>query len=612
MTRPQWFVLAVLGMIGGLTAGAPASTETMPVEDVTPGMRGTGVTVFHGTERSEFDVEILGVLTNSMGPQRNLILARLQGGPLAESGVIQGMSGSPVYIDDRLVGAVSYAMGSFSKDAIAGITPIDEMLRDAPGASESAARASIRLPLPLSTHTLVDLLQQQLSRPSPFATSQEAVQGVGLSNAEATEFGMRLHPIATPLVMSGFAPGALEYVAPVFRAAGLLPVVGGLSTAQSATPGEPLQAGDPVGVGLIQGDLSMAGTGTVTLVDGDQVYAFGHPFYSVGTASFPMTRATVQTILPSQAISSRIATVGETLGTINQDRATGIGGQLGPGPRMVPVRLQLDMPSRARSHSFNFQIASDDLFTPLLTYNAILSTLFSHDRQLGPATYQVAGRAELTGHPSATFEETFAGDAATLRASLYVAGPLIALLNNPHEPIALERIDLTITAHDEVRTATLERIWLDTPRPRAGETVPLHIAARTHQGEEILRTVMVDLPAVARGTWQIVVADGATLAQQERQQGGQEATASDLPQLINALNGARRNNQLYVQLRRTDAGAVVNGRRQPSLPPSVLDILGAESQGVGRLTTAAMREWNIPLAHVVTGARVLTLDMSGR
>ena len=609
LNRP---LLALALAAGGFLAVLPAATVTMPVDEVRAGMRGTGITVFEGTERSEFTAEIIGVLENSFGPRRNLILARLDGGPLAESGVIQGMSGSPVYIDGRLVGAVSYSLGSFSKATIAGITPIEEMLRDDTPATVRVANAAPDLSLPLAADTLTGLLSTRLERPQPFAARPGDIDAVGLPADVGASYGIRLRPITTPLSMNGFTPAAFDRIAPLFRSAGMAAVVGGTAAGRTAAQsGAPLQAGDAVGVSLMQGDLSMAGTGTVTLVENGRLHAFGHPFYNLGSSRFPMTRAYVHTVLPSLAISSRIATVGETLGTIDQDRSSGISGRLGPGPRLVPIRVTLDAPDRQRTDTFDFQVVDDVLFTPLLAYNAMLNTLFSHNRQVGAATYAVRGEVVLEGHPAARFEEMFAGNAATVLASVYVAGPLAALIDNGLEPVTVERVDVSVTAWDGARTAVLERIWLDDTRPRPGRTVPLRLAIRTREGEVIIRTVTIDLPSASRGRLQVVVADGATLAQQERQQAGQAARPTDLRHLIDALNTARRNDRFYVQLRRSDAGAVVNGRRMPSLPPSVLNVLGTDRYGgaLARMSTAAVREWEVPVDHVVSGARVLTLDL---
>ena len=608
MSHRGSLLLALLAT-GAFLVVLPAATETMPVDEVVAGMRGTGITVFQGTERTEFSVEIIGVLRNSMGPRRNLILARLEGGPLAETGVIQGMSGSPVYVDGRLLGAISYAMGSFPKDTIAGITPIDEMLRDDSGPVRIVRSAS-RFALPLSSDTLTALLPERLTGPDPFAAHPADLVALGLPVDTTATLAVQLRPIATPLVMTGFAPEVIDQIAPMFRAAGMVAVVGGAGIAQPM-PDAPLQPGDAVGVSLIRGDLSMAATGTVTLVDAGRVHAFGHPFYSLGPARFPMTRAYVHTVLPSQAISSKLAAVGEVVGTIDQDRATGISGSFGPGPVLVPLHVSLDAPDRNRVDTLDFEIVADDLFTPLLAYNAMLNTLFTHSRQVGAATYVVRGRAQLAGHPLAEFEETFSGDAATVLAALYVAGPLTALVNNGFEPVTVESIDVSITAYDDQRTATLERVWLDDPRPRPGDTVALHIAARTRRGDEVIRTIMVGLPVTARGRLQLLVADGATLARQERQQSGQRLEATDLNQVIDAVNRARRNDRLYVQLLRPDAGAVVNGRRLAALPPSVLSVLGTDrsSGSFTPLRNATVREWSIPLDHVVSGSRVLTIDL---
>ncbi len=609
--NPNRPLLALALTAGCFLAVLPAATVTMPVDEVRAGMRGTGLTVFDGAKRSEFTAEIIGVLENSFGPRRNLVLARLDGGPLAGSGVIQGMSGSPVYIDGRLVGAVSYALGSFPKETIAGITPIDEMLRDDTPGPPRTARAAPELTLPLAADSLTRLLSTRLARPEPFAARPGDVDAVGLPAGTGASYGVRLRPIATPLTLSGFTPAAFDRIAAMFGPAGLAPVVGGTVAGGTAQSDAPLQAGDAVGVSLMQGDLSMAGTGTVTLVEGDRVYAFGHPFYNLGASRFPMTRAWVHTVLPSQLISSRIATVGETLGTFDQDRSSGIAGRLGPGPRLVPVRITLDAPERERTDTFEFEVVDDAIFTPLLAYNAMLNTLFSHNRQVGAATYAVRGEVTLAGLPAARFEETFAGNAATVLASAYVAGPLTALVDNGIEPVTVERVDVSVTARDGTRTAELERVWLDDPRPRPGRTAPLRLAIRARDGEVEVRTVMVDLPSAARGRVRLLVADGATLAREERQQAGLAARPTSLRHLIDALNTARRNDRFYVQLRRADAGAVVNGRRLPSLPRSVLDVLGADrpAAGLARMSSAALREWEVPLDRVVSGARVLDLDL---
>ena len=603
----------LLGTLFSLSAAMvmlPAATVTMSLDEVRAGMVGTGLTVFQGTQRSEFAAEIMGVLENSTGVSQNLILARLTGGPLDESGVIQGMSGSPVYIDGRLIGAVSYAMGSFSKDTIAGLTPIGEMLRDDSGRPTGLASIAPKLPLPLGSDSWTAVLANHLRPLTPFATHPDDVRGTGALPAPAGAIGVQLRPIGTPLVMTGFETGAVDRIAPLFRPGGLVPVVGGALSNQITT-NRSLEAGDAIGVSLIRGDFSMAGTGTVTLVDEGRVYAFGHPFYNLGKAQFPMTRAYIHGVLPSLSISSKISAVGDVIGTIDQDRSTGISGSFGAGPRMVPLRVTLEAPDRNRVDSFELEVVADDFFTPMLAYNALLNALIGHSRQLGAATYVVNGVVRLVGREAVSFGETFSGDSASVLAALYISGPLTALLNNGFESVAVDAIDVEVTAHDDVRIATIDRAWLDDAEPRPGRTVPLRIVFRTHRGAEIDRTVAVELPSNARGRLQLLIADGTTLARQERQESGQGLQATDLNQLIRAMNEARRNNQVYVQLRRADEGAVMAGRRMPSLPPSVLEVLGANRSGPGftRLRNTSIGEWSISLDHVISGSRVLTLDL---
>ena len=355
--------------------------------------------MFEGDRLDEFKVHIIGVLRNSIGPRRNLILARLEGGPLANTGVIAGMSGSPVYIDGRLVGAVSYSLGQFSKEPIAGITPIGEMTEDATLPAPRRQAARVDLPMPITQEGLRASLRQAFAWIRPFADSPSDVQVFGDGSVNAG-IGTLLRPIATPLSFGGFDPSVIDPIASAFRDQGFATVMAGsaqLAQSQSPPSGpSPLPAlrpGDPIGVALMNGDFEVGATGTVTEVDGNRVYAFGHPFYQLGPTQFPMTRAHVLTVLPSLAASQKIASTGDVVGIVQQDRATTIAGTLGPGPSMIPVKLTLNS-ERGTRKTFNIGIVRDQLFTPLLAYVAILNTLTSYERQNGVATYAVRGRGD--------------------------------------------------------------------------------------------------------------------------------------------------------------------------------------------------------------------------
>ena len=591
----------------------PAETIRMPLEDVRTGMRGIGVTVFEGVRREEFDVHILGVLRNVMGPRRNLIVARLEGGPLATTGVIQGMSGSPVYIDDRLVGAVSYSLGSFSKEAIAGITPIEEMVATDTAVTTEARRRPKALRLPVSAADLADVVRTAFGGAEVFADRPADISAYGLPSIEAARLGTMLRPIATPLILNGFTSEVHELWASAFSAGGFVPTVGGTMSAeaQAEVAGRTLQPGDPVGASLVRGDFTMAGTGTVTMVENDRVYAFGHPFYNLGPARFPMTRAHVTTLLPSLAISSKIAAIGDVLGTIDQDRSTGIYGTLGAGPDMIPVRVALHEAVRGLDQTFRFDVVDDPLFTPLLAYTTVLNTLFSWTRGVGSRTYLVDARLHLEGQPDITFGDVYTGDLASITASAAMATPLIALAQNRFDAVRIQQLDVEVTSVEEPRTATIERVWLDAARVRAGERVPLRVLSRNFRGAELLETVSLEIPAHASGRLLLQVSDAASLTAQERREGVAAESADTLEQLIRNLNRARRNSRIYVRLVRPDVGAVDRGEPMPALPGSVLAVLDGNRSngGLGRLRSKTLGEWEIVTDHAVSGSRTLTVDL---
>ena len=607
------FLLSVaLAAVGW--ARVPAQTSLMPIEEVKPGMVGTGRTIFEGSEMQDFKVHILGVLKNVQAPQRNLILARLEGGPLAQTGVIAGMSGSPVYVDGRLIGAVSYSIGAFPKEPIAGITPIGEMIDATNDASpRRTVSAQDRIELPISPERLSASIRAAYARVASFADRPADVQVFGLPVSAGSQMGALLRPISTPLVMSGMNGATSDLVAAMFRDAGFTPVLSGGFSGESAAAAEPLRPGDPVGVALLRGDADMGATGTVTHVDGTRLYAFGHPFFNFGPTAFPMTRATVYTSLPSLMSSFKIATMGEVIGTVQQDRATAIAGTLGAGPATVPISVTLES-ARGPKRTFKYHAAVDQLFTPLLTYVALFNTLGSYERQFGAATVTVKGKASFDKHADLTYEDIFTGDSPIPAASAYVAGPITMLLANDLEKVTLKGVELTLTTAEESRSATIERVWLDDVRPRAGRTVPLKVLTRSYRGAEKISTIPIEIPANAAGQLTVMVTDGRQLNQIEARELRRSLQPQSVAQMIKVLNQTHRNNRLYVRLLTGTPGAVVNGEALPSLPPSVLAVLEGDRSGgnFAPIRSAALGEWELPMDSAVAGTRVLTIDLDGR
>ena len=592
-----------------LVVSLPAAPPYYPLDRVKPGMIGTGHTVWQGDTIEEFKVHIIGVLRNVIGPRRDLILARLEGGPLAHTGVIAGMSGSPVYIDGQLVGAVSYSLGAFSKEPIAGITPIAEMIDAATLDTPRAPMGTrARLEMPVTRESVAAALRASMSWARPFADRPGDV--VVLGDGADRQVATMLRPIATPLNLGGFSPDIAELLGASFRDHGFLPVAGAAAGQMTEVSTLPLKPGSAVGINIVSGDFNMGATGTVTEVVGNKVYAFGHPFFNLGPIAFPMTKAYVHTLLPSMTSSMKIATLGDVIGTIHQDRATTIAGLTGDAPSTIPVKITLES-ERGFKKQFEFRVVNDQLFTPLFTYASILSTLTSYERETGAATFGVKGTMNVKSHGEIKFEDLFSGNGASLNMAGSIMAPLTFLLDNDFEPIHIESVDLTIQSTEQPRTATIERVWLDGVRARAGRTVPLKVLMRTYRGEEVVRTVPLEIPANATGSLSVMVTDGAKLAQWERREVRQPTEPRSVPQLMRALNTTRKNNRLYVRLLSSDTGAVVRGEPLSALPPSVLGVFEADRSAGDfvPLRNATLGEWNLPTEYAVVGGRMLTITV---
>jgi hypothetical protein len=604
-------LFALFTSLALVVVSLPAAPPYYPIDRVKPGMVATGYTVWQGDKIEPFEAHIIGVLRNVIGPKRDLILAKLEGGPLAHTGVIAGMSGSPVYIDGQLVGAVSYSLGAFSKEPIAGITPIAEMIDAATlDTPRPPMGTRARLEMPVTRDSVAAAMRGSMSWARPFAERSGDVQvfGDGVSGQVAT----LLRPIATPLSLGGFSPDVAEMLGASFRDYGFMPMAGAGAAGQSAasSAGAPLKPGSAVGINIVSGDFNMGATGTVTEVVGNKIYAFGHPFFNLGPIAFPMTQAYIHTLLPSLTSSMKISTLGDVIGTVQQDRATTIAGLTGSGPSTIPVKISLES-ERGFKKTFEFQVVNDQLFTPLFTYASILSTLTSYERETGAATFNIKGTMNVKSHGEIRIEDLFSGNTASTSTAGSVMAPLTFLLDNDFEPIQIEAVDLTIQSTEQPRTATIERVWLDGVRARPGRTVPLKVLMRGYRGEEVVHTVPLEIPAAASGSLSVMVSDGARLAQWERREVRQPTEPRSVPQLMRALNTVRKNNRLYVRLLANDAGAVVRGEPLSSLPPSVLGVLEAD-RSTGDfipLRNATLGEWNLPTEYAVVGSRILTINI---
>lgn len=576
-------------------------------------MIGEGRTVFQGETIESFKVTILGVLRN-YGPDQNMILASLEGGPLEHTGVIAGMSGSPVYIDGKLIGAISYAF-PFAKDAIAGITPFQEMVdaTDTP----SVRRAASALEFPLTP--------EKLAAVAPRKARSIPIQGVSLAGLDnlGPYLGKLIAPIATPVSVTGFPPESFEILAPLLRQLGMEPLMGGAPAggpsgeSQSAANDKPIAPGDAIGVGLVTGDLQISATGTVTHVDTESgtVYAFGHPLFNLGPIEYPMTRAEVHVVLASLMNSFKMASAGPTVGTWVQDRATAIKGVLSVRPRMIPIQVDVHT-SRGQQKSYHVAIVNDELFSPVLAYASLISILQATERQFGTQTVKVSAWVETTDNRRINIEDIFADQQAAVSASAMVAAPLAFLLTNDFQNVTLRDIRVEVEASEQQQTAKLVRAWLDSDEVAPGGTVALKLLLHSYRGDDVLESVDIDVPVYVRsGPVRVTVADAETLSALERREARQPFVPKDMDQLVRAINSLRKNNRLYVRLSQVaSSGAIVSGEYLSSLPPSVMSVLEGDesSSGFTPLSGSTFWEHEVVTDYSVSGSRVLQLEVTNR
>ena len=640
MLRRQLLPGIVLTLAAVLLAAAeqPAKVAFFPLKDVKQGMKGVGRTVFAGTTVEEFQVKILGVLDN-VGPKQSIILARLSGGPLEKTGLMAGMSGSPVYIDGKLVGAVALSF-PFSTEPIAGIRPIKQMVRvlDREGAGQgpsllktnlhwvpTASGSEVRLlgGLPPLADTLVPAAVDPsvlLSPDRPRLTRPRLTRP-------------RLTRIATPLILSGFPSRTLERFAGQFRALGLVPLRGagsgssfesaGQSAGEGAGDSDEVAStaaaeaakpapGSMISVQLIRGDLGVNADGTITHREGDRIYAFGHRFLSAGPTQMPFSASRVVALLPSQVTSLKISAPGRPLGVIRQDRSAGVLGVIGEKARMIPVRIKLRSNGN-REMRYQFEIVNDRFLSPFLLQLAVFGTLDATERLVGESSLAIRGTIMLNGLPPVKVENIFAANAqAPMLAALTTAVPLALLLQSGFPTVEVRGVDLQILSSDRRRLTSLDQVWSSKREVRPGERLEITAVLRAEDGRETVKKVPAEIPtSLGPGPLQITVADGSSLNLAEVRQLPGGFTPKTPAQLVRAINKLRKNNRLYVRLSRPQTAFLLHGTQFPSPPPSLARVMANEpsvSSNIATSSVSTLAESELePLPSVVTGRKTITV-----
>ncbi|HSE33552.1 MAG TPA: hypothetical protein VLA93_18405 [Pyrinomonadaceae bacterium] len=588
-------------------AAAPA-LQLFPVEDLKPGMKGTARTVFSGSETQEFGVEVLGVLPGFPGPRQSAIIARLSGSNVEKTGVFAGMSGSPVYIDGKLVGAIAFSF-PFSREPIAGITPIKQMIEIF---NKGTGEVKPKEPRVVSFAQLAGT-EWKVDPPKPAVSPVSFLTPVSAGSPLMPLLGQQMMPIATPLVFTGLSQESLSIFAPQLMSNGLLPV-SGIGGAAAITPLASVDAntfppGSSISVQLVRGDYSLAAAGTVTLRDGDRIYAFGHPFLSLGASDMPMSESSVVTVISNVNNSFKLSVPGQMVGTISQDRASGIFGMLRQAPKMIPVKVNLHT-SRDRMETYSYEIANDSFLTPLLLNITLFNTITASERALGESTIAIKGEIKVKGQEPIQIDRRFSASNSALMAAGSVAAPVGSLLASGFDDVQLDGVTLDISATETKYAATLERVAIDRTEVRRGEKIEVQAYVRTESGKQFVQNIPIQIPDdVAEGQLLVFVGDGNAL---QEGSAAKSFVPQDLGQLVRAINTMKKSDRLYVKLFRITSGAVIGTNELPSLPPSVVATLNSDRTSGGYTPTvlSPIYEKELPPADfVIAGQQLIAIEI---
>jgi SpoIVB peptidase S55 len=559
------------------------------LSEVHRGLHGVAYTVFEGTQPETMDVEILGVLKNVLGPDQDMILARLHGSKPEYTGVVAGMSGSPVYIDGKLLGALSYRIGQFSKEPIAGITPIAEML---------AVNGNPNAPM-WTAGTTSQSTTSSLPAPGPMQV------------ADSTD----IHPIETPLVLSGFSPEAVRFFQEHVSIMGLTPVAGlGGSSSDDGhiDSSAPLLPGSAVSALLVRGDLEIAATCTVTYVDPKQVLACGHPITRYGNVSIPMTKADVVATLASPLNSFKIVNTTQTIGAFTEDRSSAIRGVPGELARMIPVTIHTH--GGLRDRTLHMEVIDNPDITPGAVMVSLYESLLETNSYSEELTYELRGTVAIDGYPPLHLDSLIAPTEqlpSALRAALTVGQRFQTVYGNSARVRNIQSIELNIDSLPGRRSIQLERAQATQPAAHPGDTVMVEATLRPFRGEPKNLRIPIPLPLTLNpGPLRILLSDGATLDRLTTTSSSNEGPL-ELSSIIRQMNSAHEDDRLYVTLLLPNAQAVVDGRTLASIPISMANVLEPlrTNRGISLNGESVVPVTSIPVEAMLSGMQVVSVEI---
>ncbi len=583
--------------------------QVFPESALKPGMHAVAWTVFEGMHPEPVPVEIVGVWKNMWGPGEDIIIGKL-GGKAIRTNVAAGMSGSPVYIDGKLVGAIALRLSVFSPDAICGITPIGLMLEvnDFDASRPSAARTPDKIQAADVSRPIPGELLTRVMAASPSARLPETPEMV---------------PIATPISMSGFTDEAVQAFGPIFTQLGLTVSAGGAGGGlDSAKPAKDwataLQPGESIAAVLVSGDMTMTGGGTVTYNDGKRILAFGHPMFNLGPVDMPLAKEEIITTLASSYQPTKMGNASEIVGALRQDRHSGIAGELGATAQMIPVTMHVksydERNNVRKSRDFHFNVFVDQKWTPYLMMATLFNSISNLNDFSEEATYRLHGELKVEGQHRIQLTTMQAPAETQIPTPMLLAGwwgdKFNRLFINSNKLPKLDGVDVSVDLLPERRIAQIESAWIADNKVTPGSEIPVKVFLRPYRGERIERTVNVKIPAgLARGEHQILFSDADTLSHFQNIASSLNRI-EDIPQTVAMLNEERSNDRLYVSLIESEPTVYSDEKILPSLPASVLNVMQS-----GRATNhefvsspeSAHEQTSVGFDRVVTGSYSLKI-----
>lgn len=562
--------------LGAVVPAAKGPTPLLALSEVKPGMTLTGHSVFALGGSEPFAAEVLALMPDFLAPGETLILARLSGKAMDRYGVVSGMSGSPVFFNGQLVGAVSYRFGTFPKEPIAGITPIGRML---------------------------DMVKERRKHTPPWVASPASRAGLGAPMQVEQNMGQAV-PIETPLLCGGCPSNVLAHYAPKLKAAGFVPMQ---AAGRAGSERFPMFAGGPIAGVLVDGDVNMVALGTITWMEGNEVLAFGHPFTGMGDVEIPMATAQVYATIPSLAGSSKIGQSGAVVGALHDDRLHAIAGRMGWKARTVPFHVTISSENDLDAkHQLSFDVVDDIGSGGQLAELAVASAVSSRAGAENTGTLHMSGRILLEGGVEIPLTEMFT--AVPARNPVHEAAGLVAdvmqvLWRNAFERPRFKDVELTIRHELQPRLGAIIQVEVQPTRVVAGHDVKVITSLRTHRlGLQQVVTVLRVPPSTEPGKYQVYVKDGDGAVALDRD-GGLAPYPQNMADLIELLKDRNRNDHLFVYLVDKAAGLRVEGAPMAALPPSMLALLAEGKDGLptGKISKTVLLRQEVEAGVVVFG-----------